>query len=54
MTRHAELREREDAMTMEGLPHAPMAMPEQQLERSVSWRGILLLPALVMQRVRVR
>lgn len=41
----------------EGLPHAPMAMPEQQLERRPALlRGLRLLrlPVLVRSRVRVR
>lgn len=40
----------------EGLPHAPMTMPEQTLERQTSVFGarLLWLPALSRSRMRAR
>lgn len=56
MTRHIDVDMGYGAAAGQGLPYAPMAMPEQQLERGPVLRGLrlFLLPRLVWVRARVK
>lgn len=56
MTGPVDMRLEGEAMPVEeGLPHAPMAMPEQRLERQPAlWRGLLRFPVAMRSRIRVR